>query len=222
MPYRKIKFVNGDIYHVTNRGVNHDLIFTGDKDRHRFLDSTNFSRFISPVQYSYFNRLTPKAKEKLFAKLEEDNAKLVEILVFALMPNHYHYLLRQLVDNGIQNFMRNFQNSYAKYFNIKHKRIGPLFQSAFKVTCIENDEQLLHTSRYIHLNPVSSSIIKIKDLAGYSWTSLPEYLGEDRYSFINTKAILEYFDGDSARYKKFIESNADNQKERQIIKENTY
>ncbi len=218
MPYRKTNFVNGNFYHVINRGVNHDAIFKDEKDYRRFLDSTNFSRFDSEVQFSYFNRISEKARGEMLERFEKTKGPLVDILVFSLMPNHYHYLMRQLLDGGVQTFMRNFQNSYAKFFNIKHERIGPLFQSAFRATPIESEEQLVHTSRYIHLNQVSSSLVEITDLEKYPWTSFPEYLGKKRYNFVNTKPILEFFDGDRIKYKKFVFEQADNQKELQIIK----
>lgn len=71
------------------------------------------------------------------------------------MPNHFHFLIEQTADKGIASHMQRFINSYAHYVNIKYKRVGPLFQGLFKGVLIESDEQFLHVSRYIHLNPLA-------------------------------------------------------------------
>lgn len=84
----------------------------------------------------------------------------LEIISYCLMPNHFHLLVKQVIDHGIVKCLNNFSNSYTRYFNIRHDRVGPLFQGRFKAVRIETDEQLLQVSRYIHLNPVASSLIE--------------------------------------------------------------
>lgn len=91
------------------------------------------------------------------------------------MPNHFHLLLQQIRDGGITEFISKLTNSYTRYFNIRNKRIGPLFQGEFKAVHVETDEQLIHLSRYIHLNPIVSYITK--KLESYQWFSYLEYLG---------------------------------------------
>ena len=76
------------------------------------------------------------------------------------MPTHFHLILRQLTDNGISIFMQNTLNSYSRYFNIKHNRKGPLWQGRFKSVLIKTEEQLLHLTRYIHLNPVTAYLVE--------------------------------------------------------------
>lgn len=93
------------------------------------------------------------------------------------MPNHFHLLLKQTKENGISKLVANFQNSYTRYFNLKNERVGPLFQGVFKALRVKTDEQLIHVSRYIHLNPYSSSVIKsFEELKRYPWSSVEEYL----------------------------------------------
>jgi putative transposase len=70
-----------------------------------------------------------------------------------------------------------FTNSYTKYFNTKYERVGSLFQGLFKSVWAEDDEQLIHLSRYIHINPVVSYVVEERELAIYQWSSLSEYLG---------------------------------------------
>lgn len=108
------------------------------------------------------------------------------------MPNHFHFLLKQIAEDGISNFLSKFTNSYTRYFNTKHQRVGPLFQGAFKAVHIETDEQLIHLSRYIHLNPVSSIVIPKKDLLTYPWSSLPAYIHSNT-RIVNTVPVLNHF-----------------------------
>ena len=105
----------------------------------------------------------------------------------------------------------------AKYFNLKHKRIGPLFQSMFKAVRIETDDQLLHVSRYIHLNPSTSYIVDIEKLSAFHWSSFPEYLGERSSLFVNYEIILSLVGG-KQKYKDFIFDQAEYQRELDKIK----
>ena len=72
------------------------------------------------------------------------------------MPNHYHLLLKEERSSGIIQFVSNFQKSYAKFFSTKRNRTGVLFRHNFQADHINNEEELIHISRYIHLNPVTS------------------------------------------------------------------
>jgi len=151
MPYRDEILAPEEIYHIFNRGVAALPIYLTSRSYLRFLDLVDYYRLSNtPFSFSKLLSLPREERENLLARLRKENAIHIEILVFCLMPNHFHFLLKQITDNGISTFMRNLQNSYAKYFNIKNERAGPLFQSMFKAVRIETDEQLLHVSRYIH------------------------------------------------------------------------
>lgn len=150
MPYRKVILATDEIYHVLNRGVAKQPIFLENRDYVRALELLNYYRFDKPgMRFSFFSRLTQNLKNSFWDNLQKKSQNLVEIISYCLMPNHFHLLLKQLEENGISTFMRNFQNSYAKFFNIKHQRVGPLFQSIFRAIRIEDNEQLLHVNRYI-------------------------------------------------------------------------
>ena len=110
-----------------------------------------------------------------------------------------------------------WQNSYARYFNTKYKQKGYLFESTFKAILIETDKLLWHISRYIHLNPSSSSLISISNLEKYPWSSLPEYLGKRKSLFTKTDLILSHFKGKKA-YQKFVSNQSAYQKKLQKIK----
>lgn len=218
MPYRKVVFANHEFYHLLNRGVAQAPIFSSTKNYQRFLDLIDFYRYENPLLcFSHYNRLTKNKKKKFLKNLREKHAVLAEILAFCLMPNHFHLLLKQIRDKGIPKMLANLQNGYARYFNLRSKRRGPLFQSRFKAVRMETEEQLLHVSRYIHLNPSTSYLVKIDDLSSYPWSSLPEYLGKHSFPFINPETILGLAGG-KEKYKDFVFDQAEYQQELAKIK----
>lgn len=194
MGRRKVIFVNGEIYHVYNRSIGGLPIFVDNKANTRVLSVINYYQYFNPsLKYSRYICLNDSASDLYQKKLDLDNGKQVELFCYCLMPNHYHLLIRQLKSNGLSNFVSNFQNSYAKYFNTKNDREGSLFQSMFKAVWIENNEQLLHVGRYIHLNPFSSHLVKsVENIVNYPWSSLRFYANKDN-KIVNTKYLLNQF-----------------------------
>lgn len=208
MPSRIIPFINGHFYHIYNRGSEKRPIFENQRDYQRFLKTLKYYQVAGPKpRFSKFPSLTVTALD--------DSQKLVEIIAFCLMPNHFHLLLRQLQDNGITEFLSKLSNSYTKYYNIKYNRVGPLFQGEFKAVIMESDEQLIHVSRYIHLNPISSAIIKSLDK--YQWSSYSEYIGIQRTELCAKEEILGHFKNPQD-YTQFILDQADYAQELNFIK----
>lgn len=113
--------------------------------------------------------------------------------------------------------MANFQNAYARFFNSKNRRDGPLFQSMFKAVRIEDNNQLLHVNRYMHLNPVSSYLIEKEELAIYPWSSYLQYIDKVPNSFVKTELVLDQF-RNIEDYKKFVFDQADYQRQLASIK----
>ena len=128
------------------------------------------------------------------------------------MPNHYHLILKQLTDNGVKTYISNFQNSYARFYNVKYDRLGTVFLSPFKAKYISTDNELLHISRYIHLNPVTAYIIEFPKLISYPYNSFREYLSPNKFNLINTDLILN-LSGSKEKYKLFVENRANYQRE---------
>jgi putative transposase len=220
MPYRKIFLASNQVYHVFNRGVASLPIFMTFKSYLRFLDLVDYYRFSNtPFSFSQLMSLPKEERKKVLVGLRKENNIHVEILTYCLMPNHFHLLLKQISDKGISVFMTNLQNSYVKYFNIKNERAGPLFQSMFKAVRIENDEQLLHVSRYIHLNPSTAYIVGPENLEGYRWSSLNNYFNNDlnHYSFVKLEIIMSFFKS-SKDYKIFVLDQASYQRDLDKIK----
>lgn len=190
---RKLVFTNGFYYHVFNRGIDKRPTFTMKRECLRALELINFYRFKDlPLKFSQYNNLPSERQSEVLEQIMLSD-KQVDILSYCLMPNHFHFLLKQNTDKGIATFIANFTNSYTRYFNTKHQRVGPLFQGVFKAVFVENDEQMIHLSRYIHLNPVVSSIIGVNDLTDYQWSSYPSYLAYPQGGFTETKQILSAF-----------------------------
>ena len=194
MAYQQAVFGNDEFYHVINRGVEKRLTFLDKRDYQRFLETMGYYRFKNPpTRFSFRNR--PNILKK-----NSNNEVLVEVTCFCLMPNHFHLLLKQIKENGISIFLSKLTNSYTKYFNTKHKRVGPLFQGSFKAVRIENDEQLVHTSRYIHLNPLIDYLVK--NLRVYQYSSYRQFLDlED--GFCKIHYVLDHFPSLGA-YEKFV------------------
>lgn len=205
--------ITNQIYHVFNRGIAGQPIFSSIKDNQRFLEVLDYYRFISPdLRFSFYNRLESQEKQKYLEEMKKIKPPQVQIYAFCLMPNHYHFLIKETEAHGISKFIANLQNSYAKYFNKKHERSGSLFQEMFKAVRIEDDEVFIHVARYIHLNPLTNFVVSnITDLENYPFSSFPSYLGKTRCDFIDDNFLLSFF-SDRNKLETFTLDQADYQK----------
>lgn len=222
MPGRITPFVNDQIYHIFNRGTNHQPTFLDKLEYKRFLLTMSFYMFCNlPTKLSRFLTLSNDDRTAILANLQKENDKLVEIFCFCLMPNHFHFLLKQLKDKGISKFLSNLQNSYTRYFNTKEDRDGSLFLDQFKAVIIKTDEQLIHVSRYIHLNPYTSYVVKSLDsLLEYPWSSLPEYL-DAKPNICKLNTVLDFFKSPN-EYLSFIKDQASYQREIRKVQHLTF
>lgn len=208
MPYCLVPFQNQYFYHVYNRGINKQNIFENPGDYERFLKTLDYYQYSDPKpRFSNKNRF--KVKDYTA------NPKIVEIICYCLMPNHFHLLLRQLNDNGIVEFVSKVSNSYTKSRNLKYNRIGPLLQGEFKAVLIENDEQLTHTSRYIHLNPYVADLAKKPE--DFPYSSYSSFIGLREVKLCVKEPVLELFHSFND-YKEFIDDHAGYARELESIK----
>ncbi len=192
MPARNVvkPFMPKGYYHVYNRGVAKQDIFLDKQDYLYFLNS------ITKILSSDFT--------------DQDNLHLeIRLLSFILMPNHFHILLQQKQMGSMTKFMRKLSTGYSMYFNQKYKRVGHVFQGIYKASIIENDEYLIHLSRYIDMNCLDLKGVGIDNLKDYDFSSYSSYVGKKRYSWLRVEQILSMFsdDMDKAKqlYKEFIE-----------------
>lgn len=210
-------YLQNSFYHLYNRGVEKRNIFLDDQDFKVFLsylktyllpkDILNLEAIVNSPTATFFE----KDKATRLQKLNNFFGEL-ELHCFSLLPNHFHLLVRQKSENIIDQFLNSLCSRYARYFNKKYHRVGPLYQGVYKAVLVNSDEQLLHLSRYIHLNP-------------FKWTSLPvnryketgfpssfeNYLGTSRTDWIKTDQILGYFKRESPNldYFNFVNEYAD-------------
>lgn len=207
MPSRISPLVTGQIYHIYNRGTEKRSTFESRRDQQRFLKTLLYYHLAGPKpKFSHFKRFPNTSLDP--------SKKIVDILAYCLMPNHFHLLLKQLKDEGVTEFLGKLTNSYTKYYNTKHNRVGPLFQGEFKSVLVDHDEQLIHVSRYIHLNPLSSFLVK--NLDEYEWSSYLEY-AHNKNGVCSKDAILSYFKSPK-EYIQFILDQASYAQALQLIK----
>lgn len=159
-----------------------------------------------PIKLSHF--LAKSRQDQVELTKQRGSLNLnVEVVAYCLMPNHFHFLLKQSIDNGVSVTMANFQNSYTKYFNAKHKRQGSLLQRQFKAVPIESQGQFFHLTRYIMLNPYSSQLVKN-----------PEMVLEYPYSFINYHLFEKVTGSKKEQFFNSVQDQADYQKNLELIK----
>jgi putative transposase len=200
-------------YHLYNRGVNKQLIFQDDQD---------FGVFLAYLK-NYLEEKDEKALQQIIsnplASWREKNQAVkllrlnnffdtISLITHCLMPNHFHFLIRQIDADAIDRFMNSLCTRYTMYFNRKYKRIGPLFQSVYKAVMVTTDEQLKYLTRYIHRNPITKDLNKkilSRILATYQYSSYPEYLGLRTTGWIHSEKILAYFGNSSEKYQSFVE-----------------
>lgn len=203
MPLRKTILATGEVYHVFNRSVQGIPIFKGQRENDIFLETMSF--YLQPKPPTKFS-LFRASRDRFPINL---NKKLVTIIAYCLIPNHFHLMLRQEKENGIRNFIQRISNSFAHYFSVKYKNRGPVFEGSFKATRIETDEQLFHLSRYIHLNPVTAYLVeKPQD---YPYSSYKIYLGEKQLEIVNPSLVINQFPSPQ-KYQEFVLDQKDYQR----------
>ncbi len=205
---RKTPFAKGECYHIFNRGVDKRRVFENRRDFSRFflsLDLLNDEEDGLMQLFRDFKKSNPKAQFSNFPKLSFGKRRpLIKLIAYCLNPNHYHLLVQQVADNGIERFMHKLGTSHTKYFNQKNERSGALFQGRFKSVHIESNEQLLYVSAYVNCN---SEVHKIAKADNYEWCSFPEYIGRRKGGLCHKKIVLGQF-RNLREYQKFAKINA--------------
>jgi len=207
MQYRS-PLKNGRFYHIYNKSIDRIKIFQSHRTATRFLGTLKYYQSANALQ-RFSTYLTLPFGDKIIAQkhLDDERSHHVNILCYCLMPNHYHLLLRQTKTNGILTFMSQSINSFTHFYNRLHDRKGTLFVQNFQYRMIEDDNDLIYVSKYIHLNPLSSSIIKKVDtLDSYKLSSYPYYIGSSKDDILlRNKSLFSYFNTDSLNYKKMFD-----------------
>jgi len=214
MIYRKEPLVNGEVYHVFNKSIAGFKIFNNDPDYERMIREVSFYQRKDPP-YSFSYRFKEEERDSLVSNILNVSEKIVDVVAYCLMPTHIHFILKQLQEKGISRFMSFIQNSYTRYFNTCHKRKGPLWEGRFKNVLVKNDDQFIHLTRYVHLNPVSSFLVNEPEAWKYS--SYGEYVGTIREEE-RICNFSDYVNMNAEMYKNFVTDRIDYQRELTKIK----
>jgi putative transposase len=207
----------GEIYHLYNRTIGKENIFSSTRYVTKFLEIIDYYRYHQSFRLSKFLSLLYDTQQEIIES-RKNKPPVVEIYSYSLMPNHFHFLIKQLKDKGISYFASNIQNSFAKYYDLISDRVGGLFQSSFKAKRIKSNEEFIHVSRYIHLNPVTSYIIDFEQLKKDIRTSFPCYINKKLNSFVSTDMILCHFKTPD-RYISFVKNQINYQRTLKSIKD---
>lgn len=208
---RKERFKTQIIFHVFNKSIANFGIFKSPNNAQRFIElldyynttevKNRFSKIKKKNLYHYKNLLIPHQNQQ------------VKFIGFNIMPDHYHLLIKILINNAFSKYINDVENSFTRFFNIKHRRKGPLWQSSFKAVRIRTNEQLLHVSRYINLNATTAGLVaKPED---WLFSSYKDLIFDNRFlgNFIKEISIT-----DPKIYRRFVENNQEYQKKLKQIK----
>lgn len=208
MAKRKVAFVEGEHYHIYNRGVDKRNIFLDEDDLDRFFKSMIEFNVIDPIGSIYQNSFNKKEEVQLGGLASKSEDRLVDFVAYCLNPNHYHFLVMQVADRGIEKFMHRLSTGYTMHFNEKEKRSGALFQGKFKAVHVDSNEYLLHVSAYVNLNDSVHQLGGLASKLVKSRSSWEEYTDKSKKAnnFCKKDIILGQF-RNTAEYKKFAMSS---------------
>jgi len=173
MPRRRPKYLPDNYYHIYNRGFDRASIFR-EEDNYLFV----------------------LRKVKHYTKVLN-----LSIVVYCLMPNHYHFLVRQDGDKSAGLLPQRVFNSYTKAYNLKYNRSGTLFQGPYQVRQITNKSYLLNLCRYIHANPVKDGLVA--DIEDWPYSNYLEWIGKRSGSLVDLRFVQEHFSSPQ-RYAEFV------------------
>lgn len=214
--FRKDPLVNDQYYHIFSRSIGKFTIFNNDHEFGRFRQLMELFRFVDfNYKYSEFIELNASKRLEILSGLYQKPDVLIEIIAFCLMPTHFHLILKQKNTDGITNYISRVLNGYSRYFNVKHRRTGPLWSGRFKNVLVLDNDQLLHLTRYIHLNPASADLVKNPE--DWQFSSYIEYIN----NIAGKKSFCEFsnlIDKSPDEYRKFVNDRKSYQRELSLIK----
>ena len=175
---------DGAVYHVTSRGNERKAIYKDDKDREIFLEILHKAN----KRYNWLCH------------------------AYCLMNNHYHIVI-ETPDGNLARGMRQLNGVYTQTYNVRHNRVGHIFQGRYKAILLQKDSHLLEVSRYVVLNPVRAKAVQRPQQ--WKWSSYLATAGEEApQSCLTTEWILSQFGQRKkqaeGRYKEFISEGIGN------------
>ncbi len=185
MPYRRNVFAPDQVYHIYNRGVN------------------GMDIFVRPENYLYLLRKAKRLLEEL----------PIALLAYCLMPNHYHFVIRQDEETSISTFVQRLFQAYTQAFNRQQGRRGPLCEGRFRHVHVDRDEYVVHLCRYVHLNPVAAGLVVRP--SDWPYSNYLEWIEERSGTLVDRAFIHQYFPTPAA-YTAFVEDAIPPEKEHEL------
>jgi len=186
MPYRGHVFAKSHYYHAYNRGTGQGLIF---------FNSGNYEHCLRLV----------KRYHRQYG---------VTLIAYCLMPNHYHFLLRQETEQPLSSFINVLFNAYVQAVNRQQNRKGTLFEGRFRHVWVDREEYLAHLCRYVHLNPVKANLVSHPEEWPYS--NYLEWIGRRACALKDETFIRERFPTSEA-YRQFVADYQDEIRTREVL-----
>ena len=204
-------YVEGGYYHIYNRGVDKRDIFLDEQDYGVFLsylkeyllpkDEVGLRGKLSDPNVSY------NEKEKILKQLRLNNfAGEITLLAYCLMPNHFHFFIKQKSADSIDKFMQSLATRYTMYFNKKHKRLGFLYQDTYKAVFVTSEPQFIYLSKYIHKQALATKGPTLRGWDEKQPSSFGEYIGQRKTEWVAPEDVLFYFSKSNSKlsYKSFV------------------
>ena len=203
-----MKFASNEYYHIYSRTILNLPEFKNSRNCQRLAQAFLLANYTKSTEAFQYLRNHEKATLQEALEIAQKGKKLVDILCYVIMPDHYHLLLKAVEDNGVSEFIRKCNISIAKYINISKEKRGPIFESRFKSKHAITNEYLIHLSLYIHLNPLDfiadkawrnhelkNWLAQKKQLLKYPLSSLNFYLNQNENNPIisGSEIILDQF-----------------------------
>lgn len=208
----RLPFTSGTIYHVVNKSIANFGIFNRYENSHRFINTLTYYNSSEPITQP-FSKFIKNERDYNPNVLDVIHYGLVKFIAYCIMPDHYHLLIKILGDDKISKYINDVENSYTRFFNTKNERKGPLWQSAFKAARIKNNEQLLHVSRYIHLNPTTNNLVENPE--DWTFSSYRDFVANEH---VLKESLTEISIANPLQYKQFVEDQKDYQRKLKMIK----
>jgi len=206
------KFLKGSIFHICNKSIANFGIFKDKVNIRRVIYTLDYYNSHKTVE-SLSDFLSKKRNRSIKVDLLSNKKRILKFIAYCIMPDHYHILVKILTNGILSKYIGDVENSFTRFFNNKFNRKGPLWQSRFRSVEIKTDEQLLHVSRYIHLNPTTDYLVdKPED---WEFSSYKYYINNNYYL---QNVFNEITINNAQTYKKFCEDQIDYQRNLKRIK----
>ena len=174
MPSMRPEYLSGHAYHFYNRGAHRLSLFR---------EADNYLLVLRMMKtYCRSLRLTP--------------------IAYCLLPNHYHWLIRQDGEDPARLLPQRVYNAYSKAYNKRYGHSGTLFEGSYRVKAVESEVHLVHLCRYIHANPVVHGLVE--SVTGWPYSNYHEWIGQRAGTLVDRDFVTERFPR-AGEYMTFVE-----------------